>query len=85
MQDPPTLYLLLGKVIEAEVKAETTKKVNPINLNEAMKTAQAQLDKLGTKEWLISIFIPSEITPAYLSFLNSTSSSVSNNRTANTA
>ena len=50
MQDPPTLYLLLGKVIEAEVKAETTKKVNPINLNEAMKTAQAQLDKLGTKE-----------------------------------
>ena len=50
MQDPPTLDLLLGKVSEAEVKAETTKKVNPINLNEAMKTAQAQLDKLGTKE-----------------------------------
>jgi hypothetical protein len=41
---------LLGKVIEAELKAKASKKANPINLNEAMKTAQAQLDKLGTKE-----------------------------------
>ena len=50
LRDPPTFCLLLGKVIEAEVKAEASKKANPINLNEAMKTAQAQLDKLGTKE-----------------------------------
>jgi len=41
---------LLGKVIEAEVKAEASKKANPINLNEAMKTAQAQSDRLGAEE-----------------------------------
>jgi len=50
LRDPPTFCLLLGKVIQAEVKAEASKKANPINLNEAMKTAQAQLDRLGAEE-----------------------------------
>ena len=50
LRDPPTFCLLLGKVIEAEVKAEASKKANPINLNEAMKTAQAQSDRLGAEE-----------------------------------
>ena len=50
MQDPPTFCLLLGKVIQAEIKAKIPKTANPINLNEAMKTAQAQLDRLGSEE-----------------------------------
>jgi hypothetical protein len=50
MQDPPTFCLLLGKVIQAEIKAEIPKTTNPINLNEAMKTAQVQLNKLDAKE-----------------------------------
>jgi len=36
--------------MEAEVRAEASKKANPINLNEAMKTAQAQSDRLGAEE-----------------------------------
>ena len=44
------ISFLLGKVIQAEIKAETPKTANPINLNEAMKTAQAQLARLVVEE-----------------------------------
>ena len=50
LRDPPTFCLLLGKVLQAEIKAEATKNANPINLKEAMVAAQAQLARLVVEE-----------------------------------
>jgi hypothetical protein len=43
LRDPPTFCLLLGKIIQAEVKAATPVNTNPINLGKAMATASARL------------------------------------------
>ena len=50
LRDSPTFCLLLGKVLQAEIKAEATKNANPINLKEAMVAAQAQLARLVVEE-----------------------------------
>jgi len=46
MRDPPTFCLLLGKVLQAEVKAEILASGNQINLGEEMAKASARLAKL---------------------------------------
>jgi hypothetical protein len=46
MRDPPTFCLLLGKVLQAEVKAEILASGNQINLGEEMAKASARLPKL---------------------------------------
>ena len=46
MRDPPTFCLLLGKVLQAEVKAAKPDKPNTLNLGHAMATAEARLAQL---------------------------------------
>mgnify|MGYP001213387148 CR=1 FL=1 len=46
LRDPPTFCLLLGKIIQAEVKAATPVYTNQFNLSEAMATAEARITKL---------------------------------------
>ena len=50
MRDPPTFCLLLGKVLQAEVKAAQPDKPNTLNLGEAMVTAEARLAQPDGKQ-----------------------------------
>ena len=50
MCDPPTFCLLLGKVLQAEVKAAQPDKPNTLNLGEAMVTAEARLAQPDGKQ-----------------------------------
>ena len=50
MRDPPTFCLLLGKVLQAEVKAAKPDKPNTLNLGEAMVTAEARLAQPDQKQ-----------------------------------
>ena len=45
MRDPPTFCLLLGKVLQAEVKAAGPDKTTVLDLGEAMAIAETQLAK----------------------------------------
>ena len=49
MRDPPTFCLLLGKLLQAEVKATQPDTTNTLNLGEAMATAEARLTQLDGK------------------------------------
>jgi hypothetical protein len=50
MRDPPTFCLLLGKLLQAEVKAAQPDKPNTLNLGEAMVTAEARLAQPDQKQ-----------------------------------
>ena len=50
MRDPPTFCLLLGKLLQAEVKAAQPDKPNTLNLGEAMVTAEARLAQPDGKQ-----------------------------------
>ena len=45
MRDPPTFCALLGKLLQAEVKAAQPNKTNSIDLGKAMAEAEARLAK----------------------------------------
>ena len=49
-RDPPTFCLLLGKIVQAEIKAETPKNAIQINLGKEMATAKARLAQHGGKQ-----------------------------------
>ena len=49
MRDPPTFCLLLGKLLQAEVKATQPDTTNTLNLGVAMATAEARLTQLDGK------------------------------------
>ena len=50
LRDPPIFCLLLGKVLQAEVKAAKPDKPNTLNLGEAMVTAEARLAQPDQKQ-----------------------------------
>ena len=50
LRDPPTFCLLLGKLLQAEVKAAQPDKPNTLNLGEAMVTAEARLAQPDGKQ-----------------------------------
>jgi hypothetical protein len=50
MRDPPTFCLLLGKLLQAEVKSAQPDKPNTLNLGEAMVTAEARLAQPDQKQ-----------------------------------
>ena len=50
MRDPPTFCLLLGKVLQAEVKAAQPDKPNTLNLGKAMAIAEARLTQPDGKQ-----------------------------------
>ena len=45
LRDPPIFCLLLGKVVQSEIKAEISVSANQINLGEEMAKASARLAK----------------------------------------
>ena len=46
LRDPPIFFLLLGKLLQAGVKAAQPDTINTLNLGEAMATAETRLAKL---------------------------------------
>ena len=50
MRDPPTFCLLLGKLLQAEIKAAQPEKPNTINLGKEMAAAEARLVQLDVKQ-----------------------------------
>ena len=46
LRDPPIFFLLLGKLLQAEVKAAQPDTTNTLNLGKAMATAETRLAKL---------------------------------------
>jgi len=43
LRDPPTFCLLLGRVMQSEIRVETPGNANPINLGTAMAAAESQM------------------------------------------
>ena len=50
MRDPPTFCLLLGKLLQVEVKAAQPDKPNTLNLGKAMAIAEARLTQPDGKQ-----------------------------------
>ena len=50
LRDPPTFCLLLGKVLQGEIKAAQPDKPNTLNLGKAMAIAEARLAQPDQKQ-----------------------------------
>ena len=50
MRDPQTFCLLLGKVLQAEIKAAQPDKPNTLNLSKEIAIAEARLVQLDVKQ-----------------------------------
>ena len=50
MRDPPTFCLLLGKLLQAEVKAAQPDKTNTLNLSKEIAIAEARLAQPDGKQ-----------------------------------
>jgi len=49
-RDPQTFFILLGKVVQAEIRAETPKQTNQFDMGKEMADAEARLAKLGNSQ-----------------------------------
>ena len=50
LRDPQTFCLLLGKVVQAEIRAKTPKQTNRFNMGKEMADAEQRLAKADTSQ-----------------------------------